>query len=70
MANKMDSVPTIKWWPKPFLLSLDLITVIGWRLKMQEYNKPPFACLDGWLEKIWSSSNHHNFLDGDQPKFF
>ncbi len=73
MGNKMDSLPTIRWQPKPFLSPSDSVIVIRWRLKMEEYNKPlllgSVPHKDGQLKKIWSSSNCHNFLDVDWSFF-
>jgi hypothetical protein len=47
----MDLVPAIEWRPKPFWLPLDLVTIIGWKLKKDEYDKSPSICFvspKGW----------------------
>lgn len=44
MANKMDSVLAIKWQPKPFWLPSNLVVVIRWNLKREEYDKSPSTC--------------------------
>jgi hypothetical protein len=40
----MDSVLAIKWQPKPFWLPSNLVVVIRWNLKREEYDKSPSTC--------------------------
>jgi hypothetical protein len=44
MANQMDLITTIRWQLKPFWLPSYLITIVEWKLKRGEYDKPFFAC--------------------------